>query len=104
MNEYSNVSRAFRVVGERYIEKEKELKSNIEDLSSNQYILVTVKNGGIYRTETLSRSLGYYTLGLSMLFTSKMIVVKGARSPENVRCLQRIRRDNSCYIEDELSI
>jgi len=104
MNEYSNVSKAFRVVGVRYLEKEKELKSDIEDLTSNQYISVTVKNGGIHQTETLSRSLGYYTLGLSMLFTSKMIVVKGTRTPENVRCLQRIWRDNSCYIEDELTI
>lgn len=104
MNEYSNVSKAFRVVGERYLEKEKELKSEIEDLTSNQYISVIIKNGGIHRTETLSQCVGYYTLGLSMLFTSKMIVVKGARSPENVRCLQRIQNNNSCYIEDELSI
>ena len=104
MNDYSNISKAFRVVGELYLEKEKELKSDIENLTSNQYISVIIKNGRVYQTETLSRSLGYYTLGLSMMFTSKMIIVKGARTPENVRCLQRIQNNNSCYIEDKLSI
>jgi len=104
MNEHNNVTSAFRVVQRNWVEKENQLKSDVKDLTNNQYMRVIVKNGGVHETEILSRSIGYYTLGLSLFFTEPTIIVKGARSPENVRCLERLRGQISSYIEDQLTV
>ena len=94
-----------QIAERRWVKREKDLKSEVQSFTNNQYGLVTVKNGGVHDTETfISRSIGVYTLGLSLLFTSPMIVVKGVRTPENVRCVERLRRNLLCFVEDGLCV
>jgi len=58
--------------------------------SSNQYLYVELENGAIKKVKRHSRYLAYFTLGLSMLFTSPYVIVKGKNDIHSREFLGRI--------------
>lgn len=103
-NTDNNSKIIFQIIERKWTEKETQLISDIKNLTNNQYMIITVKNGGLRETKTFSRYLGYCTFGLSLLFTQPTLIVEGARSPENVRCLKRLQNKTSYPIEDQLKV
>ena len=81
---------------------EKNTLTKLKKLSLNQYLVVKLEKGDVLRSITRSRAIGYWTLGLSMVFTSPYVVVKGERTTENIRCLTRLIYGLPCTVKDNL--
>ncbi len=82
---------------------EKMLLSNLMCVTNNQYMVVTVEEGDIKTEIPHSRSIGLWTLSLSMLFTSPYVVVKGERNAKNEACLKRLQCGLPCSVVDRLT-
>jgi len=103
-NDNSNTNVIFQAIERKWTEKENQFISDIKNLTNNQYMVITVKNGALRETKVFSRYVGYCTFGLSLFFTQPILIVEGARSPENVRCLKRLQNKTSYHIEDQLKV
>lgn len=81
---------------------EKVTLSNLKNLTSNQYLIVTIVKGDVQSAIAYSRSIGFLTFGISRRFTAPYVSVEGLRTPENEACLNRLRRGLPCTVKNSL--
>lgn len=74
------------------------------NINNNQYLELHVVCGELKRVSIKNRLIRILSFGLSSLFTSKYIVVKGSRTEDNEKCLDRIKMlfDSETLIYDML--
>lgn len=74
------------------------IRRHLSLCTNNQYLCVELENGSIRRVKVHSRFIGFFTLGISLLFTSPYIVVTGIEDVRNRDCLQRIEGSFLCKV------